>query len=271
MIKHKNEIRDADIYNENFNHYFVDRLNNMSPYQRNLMPKELSFKIFQRGNVASTAKLNFNERTWILSNIFEYSISIVISEIDGIGIKDFKNAIRAQNGEIVNSELLGPLHTNAAFILSDKDLNRSLLYMNHVCTSPIYSLVKKEVVANASNKPDKKFKDAKDRLTTVSKLLINYEANKRRMAMDFNIDPCKWLALLFFSTGEKTGVEFYNDAMRYSYNSAKSNLNMALNELYKDNYLSRRGTKVDYRYTLTSKGISLFNNLMDKIVMKFTI
>lgn len=269
MVGAKNEIRTAEIYNEYFNLYFVEQLNSLTPYQRNLIPKELLFKIFQRGNVASSARLNFNERVWILTNVFDYSFAMVISSKDGIGPKDFKNAVKAQNGNLNNSELLEPMNINAAFVLGDKDLMKSLLYMNHVCTSPIYLLVKKEITANAENKPNTRFKDAKDRLATVSKLLINYEANKRRMAMDYGVDTCQWLALLFFSTGEKLGTEFYNETMRYSYNSSKVNLFKGLKSLYDKGYLDRRGTKFELRYSLTSKGISLFNSLMDKIVMKF--
>lgn len=269
MVGAKNKIKTIDIYNENFNHFFVERLNMLQPEDRRKIPNELMIKIFRRGNEASAERLNFNEKLWILTVALQHKVTITIDSPDGISIKEFKGAVQAQKGEIMNSQLLDAMRVNSAFILGDTELVKALMYMAHVSTSPIYKLIQKEYIANASHKKDDNYKIQKDRLQNVLKLLINYEANKKRISSDYRIDPCQWLALLYFSTGEKLGTDFYNEAMRYATNSSRPNLHKGMKRMHDDGYLDRRGGKNDYRYSLTAKGINIFNRILESIIMKF--
>jgi hypothetical protein len=265
----KNDIRSADIYNENFNVYFVEKLNNMSPVQRNKLPLGLAFKIFQQGTKASSARLNFNERMWILAVVFGHKITLSIDDDGGIDGKDLKAARKAQKGQMLNGELLEQMKLKSAFVLSDRDLMRSLMYMNHVCSTPIYTLIRNEIVANTSNIVDQRFKASRDKLQSVLKLLQNYEANKRRMFLDFKLSTCEWLALLYFSTGERPASPFYDGDMLYSYNSSRANLHGAMKRLEVEGFLDRRGMNGSFKCSLSSKGINLLNDILDKIVMKF--
>ena len=265
----KKLIKAIDIYNPEFNFYFTEKLNMMTPEQRNLLPIELSNKIFKKKNVASAGALAFNEIIYILSVVFKQNITIVVQDDKhGLSTKDFKASVEAQKGNITNGELLEKMQMKSAFILSDKQLMQSLLYMNQVNCGPLFTLLK-EIISNNTHKRDKNYKGAKTRIEEIFKFLLNYETHKKRIATDFRLTMPEWYALLFFSTGEQLGNDFYNKHFKYSYNSDRISLFRGLNRLYKEGYLNRRGGAKEHRYSLSGSGINLLQRILDTIILKY--
>lgn len=264
----KEPVKKIDIYNEQFNYFFVNKLNSITPEQKNLIPKDLLFKIFRTGNEGSAEKLSFNEKMWILSVAFKHNITIMVDDAkNGIGMRDFGKASQANKGKIKNNELLEDMRINSSFVIADKELMAASLYMNHVSTSSIYSLIK-EIIPNVNHKKNQQFTKAKKEINIILSFLINYESNKKRLAMDYGITVPKWYALIYFAIGEKLGHDFYDKDFKYAYSANRWTLNRDMNELHDSGYLLRRGVKKQYKYSLTAAGVNLLNRIFDNILFK---
>lgn len=266
----KKPIKQIDLYNEQFNYYFTERLNNITPKELALLPKDLAFKIYKGGVEGSAERLSFQEMMWILSVVFTKNITIMVEDREnGVNMVDFGKANRASRGKIVNGELLEDMRIKASFVIADRELMAASLYMNHVSTSNIYSLIK-TVIPNVNHSKNQKFVQARRDMNLILTMLTNYEATKRRIAMDYGLTMPMWYALLYFSTGEKLGASFYsNDAFKYAYSSNRLTMHKDMKYMEDHGYLLRRGEKLKYRYTLTSAGLNLLSRIMDNIVLKF--
>lgn len=261
-------IASVDIYNENFNHFFTEKLNAMTDEQRIVLPQELSFKIFKYGNIASAGLLNFNEKMWMLSNVFNCQLTIVVEDADnGMDIKDYVASQKVQRGTKNNGDLLEAMKTHAAFALGNKELMNSLMYMAHVCCSNVYQLVKK-YTPNADHPKNTKFIDGKMAFTKTLQFLKNYEANKRRITETYGITMPEWYALMYFAIGEGFAKDFYKKDFVYSYNSSMINLHKGMLRMYSMGYLIKRKVGIKDKYSISSKGMDLLDKIFNNLLLK---
>lgn len=268
MQVEKLPIKSVDIYNENFDHFFIRKLNSMTDEQRNKLPKELSYKIFRNGFEGSAERLKFQEKMYILSVAFGHKVTIMVDdEKEGVNMREFSKAQKASIGKVKNGELLEDMRVHAGFVIADKELMAASLYMNHASCSNIYSLVK-ELIPNTNHKVNQKFLKAKKEINTILNFLINYEANKKLLAMNYNLTMPKWYALLYFSVGEKLALDFYDKDYKYAYSSDRRALHRAMVALSNEGFLVRRGEKKKYRYAITASGLNLLNRIFDNILFK---
>jgi hypothetical protein len=120
------------------------------------------------------------------------------------------------------------------------------------------------LIYSERSETDKKFHRGKDAIAAITKLLMNYDMYKKRIIMRFNLKPAQLYALLYFSTGEKKGTDFYERDFKYSYNSSRADMFNGLNELYQNGYVSRRSKP--HKYTLTAKGTDMLGKIMEQII-----
>ncbi len=264
----ENTLRNLDIYVPNFDHTLVQKLENMQPEERELIPNQLKFKIFKNGK-ASVEKMNFTEKMYLLSVCFKETIIIAtMAEDGGLGVNEFKKVFDAQKGKIKNSELLEDDNIKTLFVQSDKELMRAWQYLNHVKCSEIFNLVKGSHPNNISKK-EAKFNAYNRNLANLMRLFTHYESNKKNVIINFKLSVPKLYALLYFFEGEKFGKDFYNYAFRHSYTSNKGDLSAALTDLFRDGYLTRRGNRQQLKYSITSKGIELVTRVMNKLIYNY--
>lgn len=260
----RQNINRFDIYNENFEGVFNDMLINITQPQLSVLPNDMKFKILKNKKHPASS-FNFIEKVYILSTAFDKNITISIEDInDGVSKVEFRNAVLAQKGKLKNSELLKYPKTMASFILADKDLFSSMMYLNHVYTTEIYQLVRKINVAQRS-KRDKLYNQGIETVKSLVKLFMNYELNKKMLIGEFGFDMAQFYAILYFSTGERLGVDFYNKDFKFSYSANKRDMSTALLVLYNNGYLFRRGEK-RYTYSLTAKGLDVLNKIVERII-----
>ena len=261
-------LRNLDIYVPNFDHHLNMMLDKITPEQKEAMPSELAFKVFKNG-VGVVDKLNFTEKMFMLSTCFKQTIIIMTeAEDSGVGVKEFRDAVKAQQGKIKNGELLDELKIPTVYIQADKELMRSLLYINHVQCSEIYNLIRAAHPKEFSKK-EMKFREFQRALSGLFNTLMTYEGNKKKVIMQYNLDVPRLYALLYFYGGEQYGKDFYNVAFRHAYTSNRGDLSGALSILHRDGYLSRRGARSHLKYSITSKGIELLTKVINKLIYNY--
>jgi hypothetical protein len=262
-------ISKAELYNENFNHYFTEKLISMTPEHKLLLPNDLDFKIFKMGPAASAEKLNLNEKLWILEVVF--GLDVVISVFDpenGLTAKDFEKATKAQKGKVSNGELLETLKIKSGFFLGGRELMASLLYMAHVSTTGIYALVKR-TIKSANHKKNERFVEEKKAFNKTLQFLKHYEANKWRIASDYGLNMSEWFCLVNFAIKEGFAIDFYNRDFIYAYNSNKIALHKAINTVHRRGYLIKRKSGKKDTYYISAKGMDMLNRIFDNILLKF--
>lgn len=261
-------IRNLDIYVPNFDIMLLDRINIMTPDQRELIPPELKFKIFKKKE-ASVAQMNFTEKMYLLSVCFKQTIVIsTFNEDTGIGVKDFNLALQAYKGKVKNKELLENMQLPALFVQSDKELMKAWQYMNHVQCSEIYELVKGSHPREMSKK-ESKYKTFHRNFSGLMRTIYNFESQKKDVLINFGLTLPKLYALLYFYDGEKKGVDFYRVAFKHAYTSNRGDMCLGMAELYQTGHLFRRGANKTMTYSITSKGIELLTRVMNKLIYNY--
>jgi hypothetical protein len=262
-------LKNAQLYNENFEHFFTEKLLTLTPEQRLSLPKELSFKLFKYGNEGSAEKLTFNEKFYMLQTVFQCDFVITVMDAEnGLSIADYTDALKAQKGKMLNGELLSKLRLKSGFALGGKELMQSITYISHVCCTSIYQLVKKHVPA-ANHKKNQDFVTEKLAFNKTLEFLRNYEGNKKLIAMNYGLSTPEWYALVYFSTNEAFAVDFYNRDYIYSYNSNKANLFKGVQRMHQQGYLIKRKAGNKDKYTISAKGMDLLNRIFNNILLKF--
>lgn len=252
-----------DFYSENFDRYFEDLVEGMTPAQRMRLPDGILNRLFTNKKNRAAA-LEFREKAHILSVAFGKRIVISIEdEKQGIPAEDYQRAVDAQSGKITNTNLLGYPRTGAGFIMADKNLMNSMMYLNHVYTTEIYSLLRPLKISERSKK-DTEYNKGFEAVRSLVGFILNYEMFKKRLVHEFDFSLSEIYAILYFSTGEKTGLDFYKKDFRYSYNANSTHMFRALGSLTQKGYLSSRGRPL--KYSITARGLDVLNKIAHRII-----
>lgn len=254
-----------DFYSENFENYFRERMDTISPTQKNLLPNDLKTKIFANKDKLSKL-LSFKEKVYILSVCFDAGVKIYVYDHDKeFREKEYDSIDKTQSKKMTNTELLHEDRIKAGFVMADFNLHQVMNYMNRVYTTAIYTLLHKIDVFKRTRQ-EKKINMGKDVVAGVTDLILKYEQYKKDVMMEHNITPQRLYALLYFSTGEKLGKDFFERDFKSAFNSNARRLQGTVKTMVDEGYLNRRGKNTHYRYMLTSKGQLLLNNITSKVI-----
>lgn len=261
------DLRKVDLYTPNFDIHIKKLLSNPTPEQMEGMPTRLSFKI-SKAKEDWLDKLNFEEKMWMLSVLCKHDVIIITQGEDGIGPKDFKAAIQAQKGTIKNVELLENGQVPALFIQGDPELMKALRYMNYVYCNDLFAMLN-EIHPSKRSKRGEKFNKFQRSYGELLRMINNYEAKKKGVLRSFGMSATDLYALLYCSDGEKSGKEFYTTVYRQAFNSSRGNLGVSIAKMYHEGNLNRRGKRQHYKYSITSKGMTLLQKVLDKLLFNF--
>jgi len=254
-----------DFYNENFETYFNDKIDQITPAQKSMLSNELLSKLF-KGPKRLSGALSFKEKTYILNTCFGVETMIHIYDPAlKINKSDLYDAKKANVGKMTNGELLQNPRIQAGFVMSDKNLFQNLSYLNHIYTSEIYTLFRSVKQLERSNK-DKNYSRGREVVGGVTDLILKYEQFKKRLIMEFDLTPQRLYVLLYFSTGEKYGKHFFQRDFTYAFNSTARMLSGSVRQMTDLGYLIKRGDKRNWRYTLSSKGTALLDKIISKVI-----
>lgn len=254
-----------DIYCPNFDHWLEIRLENITGEQIGLLDSTIQHKIIKHKS-KSVGFMSLAEKLHVLSIAFNSRVLIVVEdEINGVSVDGFNDAIKAQGGKIKNSQLLDKLQLNAKFVLGDKQVAKSLAYMNYVQTSEIYNLIKMNNPREKSGR-ELRYDKKKAALNDLVEVLINFESRKRRVLEQYSLNVPKFYGLLFFYQGEKLCKEFYDKKFKHAYSKSRQDLSKAQAELCRLGYLEKRGVTRELKYLITSKGIDLLMKILSKML-----
>lgn len=258
-----------DILTENLDLYFVTQLCSITPQAREALPKDVQFKLFRKGgelNEKNTSKLSFLGKLYVLWRALRKNIFIVIEGEDsnGLSVEEFvelKRAIKARDyGVDRTNEYVMP---QATFVTGGKDLMESLAYLNNLSTSPAY-----KYLLRGKNPVPNKVEQNKEATSYICRFLSHYEANRKRVGYESGINISEWMVLISLYHGhEVESNTVWKTKYKYSFNSSKTKIKLAVGSLQQRGYIVKYGTTFKAKLQITPLGISVCNTILEKYVV----
>lgn len=256
-----------DLQHENFDYFFLEQAGKMGESQKELLPKELLYKVFIKGhrvNSKSTSKLNFFEKLFVLIRALNKRYTIVIED-DEQGMTEeeyfkYRDLTKRRN---YTSELAGKFISEGNFVLANSELFDTFHKLNCLSVSKAYNYAQKTKTKNYL-KPD----DYKIGMKFLTSLINNYESKKKKMIMESGITMAEWITLTYLYDGEeKNGSLLYLDIFKYSYNTSSRKIRVSFKTLQDKKFIVKYGTGKGTKLQITSLGKDKISRIIEKYVV----
>jgi len=187
---------------ENFDLYFEKMVSNMGPADKGQLPRDLLFKIFQRGfayDAKSTNKLGFLAKLYILlKSLNKRWILIVEDENNGLTEGQFLSLKATLKKEGNTVEVANEFISSGTFVLGGKELMDAYGRLNSLSISPAYNFLVKN-----KNQNKGKIVEYRAQMEYIARFLSFYESNKKRWVMSTGVSMPEFLILTFIYHGRE--------------------------------------------------------------------
>lgn len=252
-----------DIDSENFNLFFEQQLQNLNENSKTLLPKDVLFKLFKKGgnnSDTSTSRLRGIEKIYVLWKALNFDCAIVLlNQKDGIGADDFNKIMKhySPNKGTEDSNKI-----SSSFILADKELSETIAEINKRNNSPAY----KYAIGAKNNKS--KNGNWKVQANYLTRLLANYEANKKRWVMDTGLTIPEWYVLIYlYDSRPHTCSIIYKEYYRHAYTAGAGQIRGGFSLLQKKGLIIKKGVTKGATFQITALGSDMVNDILAKYVL----
>lgn len=255
-----------DLENDNFNQYTVQALKVVTESQLNELPPDLRYKVYRNGldpNPNNTSKLGFLAKLFLLWRTLRKRWFIVIEdEANGMTPEQFLEYRNITKPGDVSMRDAEDLSNSGAFVLANKELADTFAGINFVSTSNAYNYATK-----VKNMKSGKTSSYGKEMTYLMKVITNYEANRKKMLLDFGLNMSEWLVLVSLYHGEEMNcAPLYKKIFKHSFNSSSTNIKLAFGTLQQKNLIKKYGTNRDALMQITPLGKLKVNEMASKFI-----
>lgn len=256
-----------DIDNENFSHYFQREASIMSSNQKELIPKELLFKVFNRGHIfdsKSTSKLSFLSKLFILFRALRKRIIIIVEDDkEGMDAEEYFKYMYLLRKREYNEKNSEELKLDATFVLGNSELVETFHRINMLSVSPAYNYLIK-----SKNKDYTKPTEWRQQMNYIMRFVNNYDAMRKTISMRTGLTMADWIVLTYLYDGnEYIGSYLYKEKFKYSYNSSASKIKCAFGSLQTRGLIVKHGNNSGAKFQITPLGIDKVNDICMKYVV----
>jgi len=257
-----------DIDNENFNYFFAKEAALMSESQRFLLPKDLYFKLFNRGGAVDSKshfKLSFIAKLFILIKALRKRVFILIEDENGMDEEqyfEYKKLLKKHQYTVSSAE---GIITDSVFVLANRDVMDTYSHLNRLSVSPAYSYL-----VRSKNRESIKTKTTEyiNQINYVTKMLSYYESNRKNIHMKTGINFPEWLVLIHIFHGEIVkSSDIYQKWYKFSFNSSAVKIKLAFSSLQRSGYVKKIGERSNAKLEITALGRDKVCEIMDKLVI----
>lgn len=257
-----------DLECDNFSYYFLEHTAGMTERQKEQLPKELLFKIFNKANRVnskSTSKLSFIAKLYILVRALNKRwILLVEDDENGLTPTDFFKYKEQTKKRNYTADSATDLISDGAFVLGNKELIDSFHSINDLSISPAYNYLQKVKTKNYL-KPN----EYKRNMSFLSKWLNNYESVRKKIVMESGLTMAEWITLTYLYDGEeKVGSHLYKEKFKYCYNSSSAKIKTSFSTLQKRGFIVKYGEGSASKLQITALGKDKLSSVMEKYVVK---
>lgn len=256
-----------DIDNENFSHYFQRECSLMTTTQKELLPKELLYKVFKKGYIfdsKSTSKLNFISKLFILFRALRKRIVIIIEDDkNGMDSEEYFKYMGLLRKREYNEKNADELKLDSTFVLGNTELVDTFHRLNGLSVSKAYNYL-----VRSKNKDYTKPTEWRQQINYVIKFTNHYDAIRKTIAMKSGLNMSEWIVLSYLYDGnESVGSYIYKEKFRYSYNSSASKIRNAFCTLQNRGMIVKHGEGKGAKLQITSLGSDKVNEICMKYIV----
>lgn len=256
-----------DIDNENFNYFFLEQVMLMSEHQKELMPKDLLFKVFVKGfrvNTKSTSKLSFLSKLFILMKSLNKRWVLIIEDNDkGLNEEQYFKLKEETKKRNYTSDSATELISQGQFVLGNSELFETFHKLNHLSLSPAYHYLSK-----VRNKNSLSLNEYRKSMKFLSKWINNYESIRKKIVLESGLTMAEWITLTYLYDGEeKVGSYLYREKFKYCYNSSSAKIKTSFGTLQNRGYIVKYGISSGAKFQITALGKDKLSSVMNKYVV----
>lgn len=256
-----------DLQHENFDYFFLEQAGKMGESQKELLPKELLYKVFVKGhrvNSKSSSKLSFLAKLFVLIRCLNKRFTIMIEDDEnGMTEKQFFEYHKQTKKRNYTSELGGKLIMEGDFVLANSELFDVFHKLNGLSTSSAYNYLQKVKTKNYL-KPD----EYKRNMKFLTSWINNYESKRKRIVMESGLTMAEWLTLTYLYDGEeKNGSILYLEKFKYSYNTSSTKIKVSFGTLQNKGFITKYGNGKGTKLQITPLGRDKMNRIFEKYVV----
>lgn len=253
-----------DFQSDNFRRFFDFKVAQMTHEQKRHLPTEVIGRLFRRDGKVTSKYLSFLQQLYILSQTQLSNVFVLIEDYEkGIGIDEFYKFKRKQNGRKFDSVQSEQYLGYGAMTLVNKDVSEYLTHLNEISFSGAMNYALKLRGTRKPVLPDKETE-----FVFMTRLLANYESNKKKMILRDQLNMPEWYVLLYLSDGEeKNGAAIYKHKFADAINSSRLQILKAFRKLIASGYIQSfgKGKRITYRITFLGKSI------VSEVIRKYII
>lgn len=256
-----------NISNDNFDHYFHRLSALMTEKQRELLPKDLYFKLFKRGgayDTTSTNKLLFLAKSFILLKALRKRMIIMFEDdAEGMDEEEYFKYKKLLSKRQFSSHSAENIIEDAIFVLGNKELFDTHSKLNELSCSPAYNYLTK-----AKNPIPNKVTESRQHQDYVARFLVNYESNRKRIHMNSGLGITEWLTLLTMYHGNDVlGSIIYKTTYKHSFNSSSTKIKVAFGTLEAKGYIEKFGKSRGMKMRITPLGREKCTEIMTRYII----
>jgi tRNA splicing endonuclease len=257
-----------DLQNENFEYYFQSQASLMGEAQRELLPKDIGYKIFKKGHIfdsKSSCKLSFLSKMFVLIRALRKKwILIVEDDVNGMSVEEFFK-YKELHEKNLKSKDSDDIISRGIFVLGCKELVDTFSKINTINLSPTYNYLIKS--KNKLSVPKDQWIIASNYM---SRFLVNYEANRKTIALRTKLNMPEFQVMIRLYAGEEVlSNTIWKDLYKYSFNSSKTKIKLAFGSLQNKGYIVKSGSTVATKLKITALGKDVLNEIFEKYIVKF--
>lgn len=256
-----------DIDSENFSYYFWEHASQMSERQKELLPKELLYRIFIKGhkvNTKSSSKLTFLSKLFVLIRSLNKRFTIMIEDDEkGMTEKEYFEYKEKTKNRNYTSDSANNLIMEGNFVLANSELFDAFHRLNCLSNSPAYKYIQK-----VKNKHSISKDEFKKNMKYLVSWLNDYESKRKKIMMESGITMAEWITLTYLYDGEeKNGSILYLQKFKYSYNTSATKIKLSFGSLQQKGFITKYGTGKGTKLQITPLGTDKMNRILEKYVV----
>lgn len=256
-----------DIECPNFQSFFEVQAAGMAESQRELLPKELQYKIFTKGfrvNTKMTGKLGFIAKLFILFKALKKRwIIIVEDDANGMTEEEYFKLKDLTSKRDYGQDNANELISHGTFVLGCTELVNTYSRLNHLSNSPAYNYLSKAKNKDYT-KPDEYIRNQ----NYVCRFINHYDSQKKKIVMETGLTMAEWITLTYLYDGnEKSGNYLYKEKFKYSYNSSSTKIKVSFGTLQNKGLITKHGTGRGCKLQITALGKEKVNTILQKYVL----
>lgn len=255
-----------DISSENFDLYFAQQAEGMTTSDKETIPNDLLFRLFNRGGALSLPKLskmNFFSKMFMLWKMRHRIFIVVEAKEGGMNHEQFiqmREYVKKRDASVDRAQ---DNKMTAAFVLGSKELCDTFAHLNRICGSGAYNYLMR-----VKNMPRNKTTENREHLNYIMRFICNFEGSKKKWVEEKKITIPEFLVLTYvYDKVEVLGSIMYKSIFRRAYQSSPNKIKAAFGTLQTKGYLRKTGEGRGAKLSITPLGVELMDSILDKYII----